>query len=422
MIIYTVRSGDNLYNIARRYSVTVNQLSEINGLRYPDRLVVGQELIIPRSNAYEVQSGDTLYSIAISAGINLSELQAANPQIAAPYTIYTGEIINLPEGQKPPIRVNGYAYPSINEDVLRRTLPYLTFLSIFSYRTDAEGNLNTINDEPLIETARAAGVAPVMVVTNTKESGGFNSDVVSSLLTGDAAVEQLIDNILNTLRTKNYYGVDIDFEYIPPANREDYNRFLERLSARLQPEGYKLSTALAPKISADQVGTLYEAHDYSFHGQVVDQVILMTYEWGYMYGPPLAVAPIEPVKQVLDFAVTVIPPEKILMGMPNYGYDWTLPYERGRAAEVLTINGALNRAIENGARIEFSDSAKAPFYKYVKNGVEHIVWFENASSTRARLELVKQYGLGGVSYWTINSFYPQNWAVLESMYSVQKVI
>lgn len=422
MIIYTVKSGDNLYNIARRYSVPVNQLSEINGLRYPDRLVVGQELIIPRPNAYEVQSGDTLYSIAISAGINLSELQAANPQIAAPYTIYTGEIINLPEMQKPPIRVNGYAYPSINEDVLRRTLPYLTFLSIFSYRTDAEGNLNTINDEPLIETARAAGVAPVMVVTNTKESGGFNSDVVSSLLTSDVAVEQLIDNILITLRAKNYYGVDIDFEYIPPANREDYNRFLERLSARLQPEAYKLSTALAPKISADQVGTLYEAHDYAFHGQVVDQVILMTYEWGYMYGPPLAVAPIEPVKQVLDFAVTVIPPEKILMGMPNYGYDWTLPYERGRAAEVLTINGALNRAIENGARIEFSDSAKAPFYKYVKNGVEHIVWFENASSTRARLELVKQYGLGGVSYWTINSFYPQNWAVLESMYSVQKVI
>lgn len=422
MIIYTVKQGDNLTNIARRYSVTTEQLINLNGLRFPDRLVVGQEIIIPRENAYEVQSGDSLYSIALSAGVSLEELQAANPQIAAPYTIYTGEVITLPERPHPSIRVNGYVYPSISDDVLNRTLPYLTYLSIFSYRTDAEGNLNTIDDTRLIETALANSVAPVMVITNTREGGGFDSDLVSALLTSDTAKEQLINNILTNLEQKNYYGVDIDFEYIPPQNREDYNRFLERLSERLQAGGYKLSTALAPKIRADQIGTLYEAHDYAFHGQVADQVILMTYEWGYTYGPPMAVAPIEPVKQVLDYAVTEIPPEKILMGMPNYGYDWTLPYERGRAAQALTITGALNRAIENGARIEYSESAEAPFYKYVKNGAEHIVWFENASSTKARLELVKQYGLGGVSYWTLNSFYPQNWVVLESLYSVEKVI
>ncbi len=422
MIIYTVKQGDNLTNIARRYSVTTEQLIDLNGLRFPDRLVVGQEIIIPRENAYEVQSGDSLYSIALSAGVSLEELQAANPQIAAPYTIYTGEVITLPERPRPAIRVNGYVYPSVSDDVLNRTLPYLTYLSIFSYRTNADGNLNTIDDTRLIETARANSVAPVMVITNTREGGGFDSDLVSSLLTSDTATEQLINNILTNLEQKNYYGVDIDFEYIPPENREDYNRFLERLSERLQPGGYKLSTALAPKIRADQTGTLYEAHDYAFHGQVVDQVILMTYEWGYTYGPPMAVAPIEPVKQVLDYAVTAIPPEKILMGMPNYGYDWTLPYERGRAAQALTITGALNRAIENGARIEYSESAEAPFYKYVRNGAEHIVWFENASSTKARLELVKQYGLGGVSYWTLNSFYPQNWVVLESLYSVEKVI
>lgn len=422
MIIYTVKPGDTLYNIARRYSVTMDQLTQANGLRYPDRLAIGQELIIPRPNAYEVQSGDSLYSIALSAGVSLDALKAANPQIAAPYTIYTGEVITLPQRERPPIRVNGYVYPTVSASVLEQTLPYLTFLSIFSYRTDAEGNLDSIDDTELIRTARAAGVAPVMVVTNIQSGGGFDSDLIAALLTDTAAGIRLINNILSTLRAKNYYGVDIDFEYIPPANREDYNRFLERLAEQLHREGYKLSTALAPKIRADQVGTLYEAHDYAFHGRVADQIILMTYEWGYLYGPPMAVAPIGPVKQVLDYAVTVIPPEKILMGMPNYGYDWTLPYVSGRPAEILTIQQAVNRAIETGATIEFSTSSQAPFFKYTKNGAEHIVWFENASSTKARLELVAQYGLGGVSYWTLNSFFPQNWAVLESMYSVQKVI
>lgn len=422
MIIYTVKPGDNLYNIARRYSVGIGTLTEANGLRYPDRLAVGQELVIPLRGGYEVQSGDSLYSIALSAGVTLDALKAANPQIAPPYTIYTGEIIYLPQTQRPGIRVNGYVYPTVDASVLERTLPYLTFLSIFSYRTNAEGELNSIEDEALIRTAREAGVAPVMVVTNTRASGGFDSDLISTLLTDSTAVRRLIDNILTNLRAKNYFGVDIDFEYIPPANRADYNRFLEQLAEQLHQNGYKLSTAIAPKIRADQAGTLYEAHDYAFHGRVADQVIIMTYEWGYMYGPPMAVSPIGPVRQVLDYAVTVIPPEKILMGMPNYGYDWTLPYVSGRPAQILTINQAVNRAIETGARIEYSESAQAPFFRYTKDGAEHIVWFENASSTRARLELVSQYGLGGVSYWTLNSFFPQNWAVLESMYSVEKVI
>lgn len=422
MIIYTVKPGDTLFNIAQRYTVTTDRLITANRLTYPDRLAIGQELVIPRPNTYEVQSGDSLYSIALSAGVSLDALKAANPQIAAPYTIYTGEVISLPQRERPPIRVNGYVYPSVSDSVLIKTLPYLTFLSIFSYRTDAAGNLNTIDDTELIRKARAAGVAPVMVITNTRPGGGFDSDLISILLTDTAAIDRLINNILTTLRAKSYYGVDIDFEYIPPANREDYNRFLERLAAELHREEYKLSTALAPKIRADQTGTLYEAHDYAFHGRVADQVILMTYEWGYLYGPPMAVAPIGPVKQVLDYATSVIPPEKILMGMPNYAYDWTLPYQRGRAAEILTIQQAVNRAIDTGATIEFSSSAKAPFFQYTRDGVSHIVWFENASSTKARLELVAQYGLGGVSYWTLNSFFPQNWAVLESMYSVEKVI
>ena len=98
---------------------------------------------------------------------------------------------------------------------------------------------------------------------------------------------------------------------------------------KLHPLGYSVSTALAPKTKADQVGLLYEAHDYPVHGALCDFVVLMTYEWGYAAGPPWAIAPINEVRRVLDYAVTAIPRNKILMGMPTYGRDWKLPFVAG---------------------------------------------------------------------------------------------
>ena len=91
-----------------------------------------------------------------------------------------------------------------------------------------------------------------------------------------------------------------------------------------------LIAALAPKTSAGQKGTLYEGHDYTAIGAACDAALLMTYEWGYTYGPPMAVAPIRNVRQVVEYALTEIPPEKIWLGVPTYGYDWTLPYEKGQ--------------------------------------------------------------------------------------------
>ena len=83
--------------------------------------------------------------------------------------------------------------------------------------------------------------------------------------------------------SKRYYGVNMDIEYIAPEDRERYNAFLQRLADLLHEQGYIVVTALAPKISADQRGVLYEAHDYAAQGRIADYVIIMTYEWGYTY-------------------------------------------------------------------------------------------------------------------------------------------
>jgi spore germination protein len=281
--------------------------------------------------------------------------------------------------------------------------------------------LKPINDKPLIDAARAAGVAPVMVITNLSESG-FNSDLAKTILTNMEVQDRLLNNVVETLRTKNYRGLDIDFEYIYPENREDYNNFLRKVSTRLRPLGYTITTALAPKTAADQKGLLYEAHDYPVHGALVDHVILMTYEWGYTFGPPLAVAPINEIRKVLNYAVSAIPRNKILMGIPNYGYDWTLPYVKGTSAKTLTNTGAVDLAIAENAAIQYNTVSQAPYFNYYDDArKQHVVWFEDARSIKAKLELVDEYDLGGVSYWTINRFFPQNWLILSSMYNIAKI-
>lgn len=426
MIIHVVRPGDSVYSISRQYNVSPQKIISDNELANPDQLVVGQTLVILEGvRRHVVTPGQSLYSISLQYGVSINAILAANPQITNPALIYVGQVINIPPRtiRFGPIEVNGYAFPNINREVLRKTLPNLTYLSIFSYEVRPDGSLNTIPDEPLIQAARAARVAPLMVITNIESGGGFNSDIAHAIFTNQQAQDNLMNNVIQILREKNYFGLDIDFEYIYPYDRESYNNFLRRVSRTLRPLGYTITTALAPKISATQQGLLYEAHDYPVHGALADHVIIMTYEWGYTYSPPMAVAPINEVRRVLNYAVTAIPRQKIFMGIPNYGYNWTLPFTPGTAASTISNTGAVDLARREGVAINFDAVSQAPFFNYYDdNGRQHEVWFEDARSILAKLTLANEFRVGGLSYWTIGSYFPQNWLVLNSVYDVRKVL
>lgn len=426
LAVYVVKSGDSIYSIANAHGVTPEQLARDNGIDNPARLVVGQSLYIrPGQRAYTVRSGDSVYQLARRFGIPQRELVAANPSIRnGNLRVAQRLIIPTPSETKlGPIEVNGYIFPGSNEQVVRSALPSLTYLSIFSYQIKPDGSLNTIDDEKWIAIARENRVAPVMVITNIREGGGFNSDITSQLFANEQAQQNLITNVENILRQKNYFAVNIDFEYVYPSDRQNYNSFIEQFTRRMHAAGYQVMTALAPKISATQAGTLYEAHDYAFHGRTVDRVILMTYEWGYLAGPPQAVAPINLVRRVLDYAVTAIPPGKVLMGVPNYGYDWTLPYVRGTLADTFSNLDAVERAYTNHADIKYDATAQSPYYNYYDGeGKQHIVWFEDARSIRAKLLLVHEYGFAGISLWTAERAFPQAYLILNAMYDVKKVI
>lgn len=424
-MIYVVKRGDTLYSISQKYGVPLNELISLNMFTNPEQLVVGQTVFIPREDiSYTVVRGDTLYSIARKYGISLDSILAANPRITPPYTIYPGDKITIPlEPQKlGEMEANGFVFPNVSQSTLTAILPHLTYISPFSYEVRSDGTLTDLSDSNVIARVSEADVSPLMTITNIQEEGGFSGEITHSIFNDEEIENFLIENIINTLNSNNYYGIIVDFEYINPSDKDNYTAFLKKLTNALHPLGYIVMAALAPKISGDQKGTLYEAHDYGVIGQIVDRVILMTYEWGYLYGPAMAVSPINSVRQVLDYAVTVIPPEKILMGMPNYGYDWTLPFIQGSAARVVTNVGAVNLAREVGSFIQFDEMSQSPFFNYYRDNKKHVVWFEDARSIDAKLRLVDEYGLAGVSYWELSVNFPQNWLVQDSLFDVIKYI
>jgi len=155
----------------------------------------------------------------------------------------------------------------------------------------------------------------------------------------------------------------------------------------------------------------------------------MTYEWGYTYGPPLPVAPINEVRRVIDYALTEIPGEKIFLGIPNYGYDWALPYVKGESkAQSLSNSAAVKRAGERQAAIEYDQTAQSPFYTYYdrpetySDAVEHIVWFQNARSSDASLRLISEYGLRGAGVWNIMRYFTPFWTIANRLYRIRKLI
>ena len=290
----------------------------------------------------------------------------------------------------------------------------MSCLTLFTYGIDAQGGLLPLEDGVLLEEARRLGTGPLMHLSSLTEEGTFSSQRAAELLADPAARAALTEQVAATMEARGYQGLDVDFEFIPAAQKEDYAQFIRELRQRLAPRGWPVLVALAPKTYAGQPGLLYEAHDYAALGAAADYVLLMTYEWGYTYGPPMAVAPIDAVKRVLDYAITEIPPGKIFMGFPNYAYDWTLPFITGESRATSISNPeAVALAVRMGAEIQFDKKAQTPYFHYTDDrGMVHEVWFEDPRSCLAKFDLAASYGFRGLGIWNYMRPFPACFSLL----------
>lgn len=427
MQIHVVQSGESLFAIASTYGVTTDAIIDANELDTPNELVVGQALIIPIvGQFYNVQPGDSLFSIANRFNISAEQLASVN-NIPIDMPLNVGLRLYIPEFQKRAITSLGYIEPfgdtvsETLENTARKNTPLLTYLAPFSYTMNRDGTLNPPPLDQFKEIADANNAVLTLVVTNLEE-GSFSTELVHIILTVQAVQNTLLDEIVNIATTGDFTDVHFDLEFLPKDDREAYNQFLRKAKDRLSQAGLLMSTALAPKVSATQEGILYEAHDYKAHGEIADFVVLMTYEWGYSGGPALPVSPINEVRRVVEYALTEIPANKILLGQNLYGYDWTLPFvEGGQQARALSPQQAITLAREQNVAIEYDEEAQAPFFTYRDNeGNDHEVWFEDARSIQAKFNLIKQKNLLGIAYWKLGLAFPQNWLLLNNNFTITK--
>ena len=424
MTIHVVSASETVAGIAESYGVDPARLARDNEVPPSGALAVGQTLVVrfPRT-VHAVQPGETLFSIARDNGLTVRQLWRNNWFLGGTADLRPGDVLVLSffDEKLGTAVTNGYAYPFIGDALLRSQLPYMTYLAPFTYGITADGGLLPLEDDALFSAARQAGTRPVMHLSTLTESGQFSTDRAVLVLTDPEIQDQLVSDVLRTVRARGFAGVDVDFEYLPGAQAADYAAFLSRLQRLLHAQGAFLWAALAPKTSADQPGLLYEGHDYAAIGVATDGVLVMAYEWGYTYGPPMAVAPLPNVREVLDYAVTEIPPEKIFLGVPNYGYDWPLPFVQGTTrAQSISNQYAIELAIRYDIAIQYDHTSQSPFFHYTDDsGTVHEVWFEDARSMAAKLELIAEYGLRGAGFWNLMRPFSQTWLTLDSLYDIE---
>ncbi len=406
MQIHIVQGGETLYSIAERYGVDPSVLAFNNDVADPYRLPVGQPIaIVIPTLTHTVQSGETLFSIAEQYGVTPNHIYRRNLFLNGSPDILIGQTLYIQTEREPlgSYATGGYAYPFVSETLLRRALPFMGALMPFTYGFREDGSLVVPDDEAMLAAARDYGTEAVMHLSTLTDNDNFSVELANVLFSSPEIQRVLLDAVIENMLNKGYTSLDVDFEFLGRENAARYAEFIAYCASRLHEYGFGVMTALAPKTSDDQPGALYEGHDYALLGEAADAVLLMTYEWGYTYGPPMAVSPIKPVRDVVDYALTRIPAEKILLGISNYGYDFTLPYIQGvsRATSVSTRR-AFTLASEYGAEIFFDEASLAPYFDYTADGNAHRVWFEDVRSISARLRLMAEKGLRGALWWNLD--------------------
>lgn len=426
MIIHVVQAGETIDAIAQKYGKSAESIIQDNELANPSNLAVGQAIVIvyPKE-VYTIQEGDTLEGIASKYNISLMQLLRNNPSLSDREFIYSGEtiVISYDDFPKPDITTNGYAFPYIDESILRKTLPYLTYLSIFSYTISAEGELNVIDDTKIINLAKEYGVAPIMVISNIAETGAASSDIIHSLLNDQEKRNLLTDNVLNVLRSKGYYGVNIDIPNVPPEDAQIFNDVISELSDRLHSENFKIFVTITPISFEIYAEPNHQIPDFTAISEKIDGVNLLSYSWGRSYDIPIEIIPFYVFRFLLNLYIKQGILKKTTIGISTIGYIWEIPYTEGQSDAVsITDTNAVLLASESNAAINYNIANQTSYFYLFNYSNNYFIYFNDARGVDARTKLVPEYGLEGITIWNIMNYFAQLFLIINTQYTIIKVL
>ncbi len=416
-VIHETKSGDTLSKIAIQYHVKSAAIAEINGLKKDAHLVLGQALLIP-GYTYVVQPGDSIAEIANRHAISTELLMSYNHFQNT--LIIPGQKLNIPRSSKMNIWTGTYFVPkdrTTNTSMLENYKKTLSGLFVFDYHPNEKGQLIQVNENAAHTIAWNKNVVPYATLTNISNKG-YDPDLIHQVLDNPSLRKVFINNIYALLDSHDYKGVVIDFEMVRPQDRENLNQFIKQLSVKLHSSQMQVLMAMPP-MSGDKWPAYYGAYDYPTLGKYVDKLFLMTYNWHWPGGPSGPIAPISEIRPVLNYAVAVVPKNKIMLGIPQYAYDWSLTGEKKKGISYSTQR-AIDQFMSHESRINYDEKSASPWFRYVdKNGTLHEVWFEDSRSLLAKFRLVKQYGLGGMGCWHLGTSMPQTEEIIQAEFTIQ---
>ena len=429
MEIYIVQPGDTIDSIAYNHGITAYKLISDNGLDYARNLVPGQALIIIYPTiTHTVQMGETLDSIASRYNITSMQILKNNPFLYNREYIYPGESLAIQYSQQNKIATNGYSYAFNRKDMLVRTLPYLTYLSVFNYGTTDDGEIIIYDDDTeIIQLAKAYGVAPMMMLSALTQQGEANYNLIYEILLNEETNTRLMKNILKILKEKGFHGLNLLISNMNTSNQQLYLTLFEKEAKILLNEGFYFTITLNPQLSFTDDQVSYEELNYSAISNNVNSITLLQYTWGTNPGPPTPISSEFLLRDFINNVSTAIPADKTVIGKPLIAYDWELPYVPGRTyALSLTIDRAIGLAKEVGAVIEFDEISQTPYFRYSTANmglpIEHIVWFIDIRSINALAKIIDDFQLSGSGIWNIMIYYQQMWTLLNYKYEIIKLI
>ena len=427
MEIYLVQQGDTVESIAEKFGVSVAKLIKLNELENRRNLVPGETIVIVYpSQTYIVRIGDSLESIASSHNITINELLRNNPFLVSMSYIYPGEELVISYLRSKNILTHGYANTFINEQIYRKTLPYLTYLTILNYRTTQNGNIITFGeDKRMIELAKEYGVVPLMLMTTLSIQGDADLELTYDVLINEEMQNRLFDNVMMIIKEKGYLGVNISAQFITSSNQTYFYNYTRNLSTRLRQEGYEAIISVNPRIEHNNQGeVIFDPINYSQFNRAVDSILFLQYKWGITSGPPTPVSSIYDLSVYLEYAITQVPPENIFVGLQTLGYDWELPFATGYTnANLISIADVMVLAESVGTKIEFDERSQTPYFRYEgENNSQHIVWFVNAQTVESLITMIQEKGIVGTGIWNIMKYFAQLWLIVNSQYKIVKLL
>ncbi|ODG92639.1 glycoside hydrolase [Gottfriedia luciferensis] len=409
-VIYEVKPGDSLNKVSSQYKLNVKNFAQLNGLEKNDKLVIGQAMIIPGSTYY-VKGNESLWDISYRHSISVQLLKSKNKLTND--NISPGQKLFIPSTSKKKIWTGTYFIlknKKTDNWMLDHYKKTLTSIFIFEYHSTKQGNLIKVKENGAIKQAWKKGITPYATFTNISEKG-FDPNLLHNLISNKTLRKKLISNIYTLLDRNDLKGINLDLEMVKPNDRVYLNQFIKELSVKLHRSKMELLIAMPPK-EADNIPSYYYAYDYKTFGKYVDKMFIMAYNWHWSSSPSGPIAPIQNVRKSLQYATSVVPKSKILLGIPQYAYDWPITGDI-RTGSAISTQNAINIYKKYKSQVYYDQDASAPAFRYIDNkGTQHEVWFEDPRSLLAKFQLVKNFNLAGLGCWHIGITMPQTEEIL----------